>query len=69
MRSGTVTEERGRLNNYAIEPQMYVTEEPQFGFTLKAEQLNGRLAMVGFIALLVLERLTGHGIVGFLSSL
>lgn len=69
MRSGTVTEERGRLNNYAIEPQMYVSDESQFGFTPSAERLNGRLAMIGFIALLALEGLSGHGIVGFLSSL
>ncbi len=66
---GMVTEEQGRLNNYAIEPKMYVAEESEFGFTPQAEKLNGRLAMIGFVSLLALEVLTGHGLVGLLSSL
>jgi Chlorophyll A-B binding protein len=69
MRSGLVQEEQGRLNNYAIEPKMYVTEESQVGFTAHAEKLNGRLAMLGFVSLLVLEALTGHGLIGLLSQL
>ncbi|MBF2000507.1 MAG: high light inducible protein [Synechococcales cyanobacterium C42_A2020_086] len=69
MRSGQVTEEQGRLNNYAIEPKMYVMEETQVGFTPYAEKLNGRLAMLGFVSLIVLEVLTGHGLLGLLSSL
>lgn len=32
--------------------------EPAFGWTLYAEQINGRFAMVGFVALLVLELVT-----------
>ncbi len=32
--------------------------EPSFGWTPYAEQVNGRFAMVGFIALLILELLT-----------
>lgn len=69
MRSGTVMEEQGRLNNYAVEPKMYVMEEQQVGFTQYAEKLNGRLAMLGFVSLLVLEALTGHGLIGLLSQL
>ncbi|HEY9906221.1 MAG TPA: chlorophyll a/b-binding protein [Thermosynechococcaceae cyanobacterium] len=69
MRTGAVTEEQGRINIYAIEPQMYVTEETQFGFTPYAELLNGRLAMIGFVSLLALEIFTGHGIIGFLTGL
>lgn len=69
MRSGVVTEDRGRQNIYAVEPQMYVTDESQFGFTQYAELLNGRLAMIGFVALLALEALTGHGVIGFLANL
>jgi hypothetical protein len=64
-----VTEESGRLNNYAIEPQMYVDETVQAGFTQYAEKLNGRLAMIGFIAALALEIFTGHGVIGWLTSL
>jgi len=29
--------------------------EPAFGWTSYAEQINGRFAMIGFVALLVLE--------------
>ncbi|NES98490.1 MAG: high light inducible protein, partial [Desertifilum sp. SIO1I2] len=32
-------------------------------------KLNGRLAMIGFVSLLVLEVLTGHGIFGNLANL
>jgi hypothetical protein len=66
---GMVVEEQGRLNNYAIEPKMYVAEESAFGFTPEAEKLNGRLAMLGFVSLLAMEVLTGHGLIGLLSSL
>ncbi|MDX2239540.1 MAG: chlorophyll a/b-binding protein [Leptolyngbyaceae cyanobacterium bins.302] len=69
MRSGVVTEEQGRQNIYAVEPQMYVSSESQFGFNKQSELLNGRLAMIGFISLLVLEAATGHGLIGFLSTL
>ncbi len=69
MRTGTVIEEQGRTNIFAIEPQMYVAEDSQFGFNLRAEILNGRLAMIGFVSLLALEIFTGHGIIGFLTGL
>ncbi len=69
MRSGMVNEEQGRTNIFAVEPKMYVTDEPQFGFNVKSELLNGRLAMIGFVSLLALEALTGHGLVGFLANL
>ncbi|MER3433102.1 MAG: high light inducible protein [Leptolyngbya sp. ERB_1_1] len=69
MRSGSIIDDQGKLNNFAIEPQMYVTEQPQFGFNANAERLNGRLAMIGFISLLALEVFTGHGIIGFLTGL
>lgn len=32
--------------------------EPAFGWTPYAEQINGRFAMIGFVALLVLELFT-----------
>ncbi len=48
---------------------MYVTDGPQAGWTKYAETLNGRMAMIGFVALLIQEVLTGHGIVGFIANL
>ncbi|MBE9141306.1 chlorophyll A-B-binding protein [Nodosilinea sp. LEGE 07088] len=33
---------------------------PAFGWTYYAERMNGRFAMVGFVALLVLELVTGQ---------
>ena len=63
------TEDRGLLNNFATEPTMYVDDESGFGFTERAEKLNGRLAMIGFLSAIALELLTGHGVVGFLTNL
>ncbi|HEY9704104.1 MAG TPA: chlorophyll a/b-binding protein [Allocoleopsis sp.] len=37
----------------------------KFGFTLNAENLNGRLAMLGFVAALLTELATGQGILHF----
>lgn len=62
-------DERGVMNNYAIEPKMYVDETASAGFTEYAEKLNGRLAMIGFVSLLAMEVLTGHGLIGWLASL
>lgn len=38
----------------------------KFGFTPQAENWNGRLAMIGFIAALITEYLTGQGVLHFL---
>ena len=43
------TENGGRTNVYAKEPQMYV-QEITVTHNERAEMLNGRLAMLGFIA-------------------
>jgi hypothetical protein len=64
-----VIEERGRLNNYAIEPKMYVDSTQQFGFNKYAEKLNGRLAMIGFVSLLGFEVLTRQGLITWLTNL
>lgn len=37
-----------------------------WGFTSGAENWNGRLAMIGFVAALVTEILTGKGVLHFL---
>jgi hypothetical protein len=64
-----VVEEGNRLNNYALEPKMYVDETQKLGFTEYAENLNGRLAMIGFVSLIVIEALTGQGLIEWLTSL
>ena len=38
--------------------QSSVTDNPGFGWTTYAERINGRFAMVGFLALLLLEFFT-----------
>ena len=35
---------------------------PRFGFHRHTERFNGRFAMIGFIALLLLEKKLGHGV-------
>ncbi|MBU6251073.1 MAG: high light inducible protein [Cyanobacteria bacterium REEB417] len=35
---------------------------PRYGFHTHNEQLNGRLAMLGFFALLAVESKLGHGL-------
>ena len=41
-------------------------EEAKFGFTPSAENLNGRAAMIGFVAALITELVTGQGTLHFL---
>jgi hypothetical protein len=69
MRSGMQMDEAGKLNVFAVEPKMYVSEDSQFGFNVNSERLNGRMAMIGFVSLLIMEVVTGHGLVGFFTSL
>lgn len=38
-----------------------------WGFTRDAENLNGRLAMLGFALSIIIERLSGQGILHFLN--
>ena len=71
IRGATVTtEDGGRLNAFASEPRMEVVEATNgWGFHERAEKLNGRMAMLGFIALLATEIALGgeaftHGLLG-----
>ncbi len=59
----TVTEDGGRTNIYAKEPTMY-SEEITVTHNEKAEQLNGRFAMMGIIAALGAYATTGQIIPG-----
>ncbi|MFM2061325.1 MAG: hypothetical protein RLZZ507_995 [Cyanobacteriota bacterium] len=68
--SGSMIDDQGKMNNFAVEPKIYIDEQgDRTGFTPYAELLNGRLAMIGFISLIALEVFTGHGVIGILSSL
>ena len=58
------TNDRGQQNLFAKEPQMYVsqTDAERYGYESyaeKAEKLNGRTAMLGFIAAVVSYATTG----------
>lgn len=58
------TNEHGQNNMFAREPQMYVdkTAAERYGYETyaeRAEKLNGRTAMLGFIAGLVSYMTTG----------
>lgn len=44
-------------------------EDKKFGFTASAENLNGRLAMIGFVAAIALELTTGQGVLHFFGLL
>ena len=57
------TEERGKLNMFAKEPQMQVMEVT-VTHNERAEKLNGRVAMLGVIAALGAYAITGQIIPG-----
>lgn len=47
-------------NPTASDPNAAAEPTPAFGWTRYAERINGRFAMVGFVALLLLELVTGQ---------
>lgn len=58
------TEDGGRTNMFASEPTMYMTKESldKYGietYAERAEKLNGRTAMLGFVAAVVSYATTG----------
>jgi|DEB0MinimDraft_10_1074344.scaffolds.fasta_scaffold10101_5 uncharacterized MAPEG superfamily protein len=58
------TNERGQQNMWATEPRMYISKEDAEKYGLethaeKAERLNGRTAMMGFLAAIISYALTG----------
>ena len=58
------TEDGGRTNMYATEPRMYIseTDAQRYGYETyaeKAEKLNVRTAMLGFVAAVVSYAFSG----------
>ena len=41
-------------------------EEPKFGFNEYAERLNSRAAMIGFMLMVIIEYVTGQGVLAWL---
>jgi hypothetical protein len=68
----TVTKnEFGQVNMWAKEPSMYMTKEDldRYGiepYAEKAEKMNGRTAMMGFVAALISYAITGKLFFGVL---
>ena len=58
------TNERGQQNVFAKEPTMTFDEKYTVNHNEKAEQLNGRVAMMGIIAALGAYAVTGQIIPG-----
>ena len=64
-RSGTITtEDGGRTNMFASEPTMYMSKESldRYGietYAERAEKLNGRVAMLGFVSAVVSYAFSG----------
>jgi len=63
------TNDRGQQNMWATEPTMYMAKEDldRYGIEThneKAEKLNGRVAMLGFVAGMISYALTGNLIFG-----
>ncbi len=58
------------LSNFELKPALSMLEPttipvrrlPRYGFHTHTERLNGRMAMLGFIALLAVEIKLGHGL-------
>ncbi|MEG4943617.1 chlorophyll a/b-binding protein [Microcoleus sp. F4-D5] len=64
-----MVDDQGLLNNFAIEPAMYVDANVSTGFTEYAEKVNGRFAMIGFVSLLAIEVLTKQSFIGFIKDI
>ena len=57
----TVTESGGRQNMYPTNPKPWIDESISYeGYPQNAEKVNGRWAMIGFIALIGAYATTGQ---------
>ena len=64
-KSGVTTESGGRQNMFPSETRPYIDESVSYdGYPQNAEKVNGRWAMVGFVALLGAYITTGQIIPG-----
>ncbi len=69
MNSGYTSDEFGQVNNFALEPEVYVDSQHTAGWTKYAEKLNGRFAMIGFVALIATELIGGDTLINLLFQL
>ena len=68
--SGVTTESGGRQNMFPSETRPYIDESVSYeGYPQNAEKVNGRWAMVGFVALLGAYITTGQIIPGIFWSI
>ena len=66
-KSGVTTESGGRQNMFPSETRPYIDETVSYdGYPQNAEKVNGRWAMVGFVALLGAYVTTGQIIPGMI---
>ncbi len=63
-----IVDDQGLMNNFAVEPTMYVDANVSTGFTKYAEKVNGRFAMIGFVSLVATEILTGQSFISFIKD-
>jgi len=62
---GWCSDEAGLDDPRPLEPRMRVMgREAGWGFFARAEMLNGRLAMLGFVIGVLVEAISGQGILG-----
>lgn len=61
--SEKTTNEQPNPNSESLIPEV---EEPAFGWTAYAERMNGRFAMLGFVALLLIEIITDQSFLHWL---
>jgi hypothetical protein len=64
--AGYTTDQEGLINNHAVMPKPYLQKQPRLGFTEFAERINGRFAMIGFVALVLTEWVTNKSFISLL---
>ena len=58
-----MSNQESNQNSESLIPEI---EKPAFGWTPYAERMNGRFAMLGFIALVLIELITNQGFFAWL---